>query len=107
MLRVPVPGAPLTWRTPRGPDDFVVGQRSERSAMTVRSGVAFYAALKRAGLADRPERKDPFVFHDLRHTFGTLAVQAWPLHDVQGIGPREHSDYDALPPPPAEGRRRG
>ncbi len=23
------------------------------------------------------------VFHDLRHTFGTLAVEAWPLHDVQ------------------------
>ena len=26
---------------------------------------------------------DPIVFHDLRHTFGTLAVEAWPLHDVQ------------------------
>jgi integrase len=25
-----------------------------------------------------------FVFHDLRHTFGTLAVQAFPLSDVQG-----------------------
>jgi Phage integrase family len=23
------------------------------------------------------------VFHALRHTFGTLAVEAWPLHDVQ------------------------
>jgi Phage integrase family len=23
------------------------------------------------------------VFHDLRHTFGTLAVQAWPLTDVK------------------------
>jgi integrase len=22
-------------------------------------------------------------FHDLRHTFGTLAVQVWPLVDVQ------------------------
>jgi integrase len=25
----------------------------------------------------------PFRFHDLRHTFGTLAVQVWPLVDVQ------------------------
>jgi integrase len=45
---------------------------------------AFYAGLERAGLGDRREGDDPFVFHDLRHTFGTLAVQAWPLHDVQG-----------------------
>lgn len=27
--------------------------------------------------------KGGFVFHDLRHTFGTLAVQVWPLSDVQ------------------------
>jgi integrase len=25
------------------------------------------------------------VFHDLRHTFGTLAVQAFPLSDVQAF----------------------
>jgi integrase len=24
-----------------------------------------------------------FTLHDLRHTFGTLAVQVFPLHDVQ------------------------
>jgi integrase len=36
----------------------------------------FYAALKRAGL---PKLR----FHDLRHTFGTLAVQAYPLSDVK------------------------
>ena len=23
------------------------------------------------------------MFHDLRHTFGTLAVRAWPMSDVQ------------------------
>jgi integrase len=43
-----------------------------------------YAALDRSGLGDRRRGDDPFIFHDLRHTFGTLAVQAWPLHDVQG-----------------------
>ena len=26
-----------------------------------------------------------FTFHDLRHTFGTLAAQVWPLHDVQAF----------------------
>ncbi len=33
-------------------------------------------ALERAGLK-------PLRFHDLRHTFGTLAVQAFPLSDVK------------------------
>ncbi|MGH2843331.1 MAG: tyrosine-type recombinase/integrase, partial [Solirubrobacteraceae bacterium] len=36
-----------------------------------------------AGLGDRRDGDNPMVFHDLRHTFGTLAVEAWPLHDVQ------------------------
>ena len=43
----------------------------------------FYAALKAAGIdRDRGTGK-LLVFHDLRHTFGTLAVQAFPLSDVQ------------------------
>jgi integrase len=43
----------------------------------------FIATLKRAKL-------QTIRFHDLRHTFGTLAVQIWPLTDVQGyLG---HSD---------------
>jgi integrase len=29
------------------------------------------------------ELTEPIVFHDLRHTFGTLAVQVWPVTDVQ------------------------
>lgn len=36
----------------------------------------FYAALDAAGL---PRIR----FHDLRHTFGTLAVQVFPLSDVK------------------------
>jgi site-specific recombinase XerD len=43
----------------------------------------FYAALAAAGLGDKRAGEDPMVFHDLRHTFGTLPVEAWPLHDVQ------------------------
>jgi integrase len=43
----------------------------------------FYAALESAGIdRDRGTGKK-LVFHDLRHTFGTLAVQAFPLSDVQ------------------------
>lgn len=45
---------------------------------------ALYAAMATAGV-DRKSfpAKGGFVFHDLRHTFGTLAVQVWPLSDVQ------------------------
>ena len=43
----------------------------------------FYAALEAAGLGEKRKGENPMVFHDLRHTFGTLAVEAWPLHDVQ------------------------
>jgi len=43
----------------------------------------FYVALDGAGLKDKRIGSDPMVFHDLRHTFGTLAVEVWPLHDVQ------------------------
>ena len=44
---------------------------------------AFYTALENAGLGGKRAGEQPMVFHDLRHTFGTLAVEAWPLHDVQ------------------------
>lgn len=44
----------------------------------------FYAALKAAGLGHLREKAVPIVFHDLRHTFGTLAAGLWPLFEVQG-----------------------
>lgn len=45
---------------------------------------ALYEALEAAGI-DRKSfpARGGFVFHDLRHTFGTLAVRVWPLSDVQ------------------------
>jgi integrase len=30
-------------------------------------------------------KQDPIVFHDLRHTFGTLAVQTFALSDVKAM----------------------
>jgi integrase len=46
---------------------------------------SFYAALDRAKLGHLRKKHDPIVFHDLRHTFGTLAVQAFPISDVQAM----------------------
>lgn len=43
----------------------------------------FYRALAAAELGHLREQAEPIVFHDLRHTFGTLAVQVWPVTDVQ------------------------
>ena len=65
------------------PGDLVfgspVGGYLDGSALRKR----FYAALARAGLGEMREAPDPITFHDLRHTFGTLAVQAFPLSDVK------------------------
>lgn len=43
----------------------------------------FYATLRRAGLGHKRHEDPPLRFHDLRHTFGTLGAQVWPLHDLQ------------------------
>jgi integrase len=59
-----------------GDEDLVfcnqVGEHFEDSALRRR----FYAAREAAGLK-------PIRFHDLRHTFGPLAVQVFPLSDVK------------------------
>ncbi len=68
------------WTDPRdrvfcGPDGEALYDGAIRDAL--------YAALEAAGIdRDRGTGK-LLVFHDLRHTFGTLAVRAWPLSDVQ------------------------
>lgn len=45
----------------------------------------FYAALNKAGLGHLRTKTNPIVFHDLRHTFGTLAVQIFALSDVRAM----------------------
>jgi integrase len=66
-----------------GPDDLVfcteLGDHLNDDQLRDR----FYMALDTAGLGDKRRGENPMRFHDLRHTFGTLAVEAWPLHDVQ------------------------
>jgi integrase len=44
----------------------------------------FYDALNASGLGHLREKERPITFHDLRHSFGTLAVQVWPVPEVQG-----------------------
>jgi integrase len=66
-----------------GPDDLVFCTASGEHVSEERTRDAFYDALDAAGLGDKRMKAKPIVFHDLRHTFGTLAVEAWPLHDVQ------------------------
>jgi integrase len=72
-----------------GPDDLVFGSQvgGHLNDDTVRD--AFYAALERAELGHLRGKADPIVFHDLRHTFGTLcaakgidvvSIQSWMGH---------------------------
>lgn len=44
--------------------------------------IALYDALSVAGLGHQREREKPFRWHDLRHVFGTLAAEVFPLRDV-------------------------
>jgi integrase len=66
-----------------GPDDLVFG--SEVGGHLVDDVVrdAFYDALDAARLGHLRAKEDPIVFHDLRHTFGTLAIRRAPVTDVQ------------------------
>jgi integrase len=68
-----------------GPDDLVFspGFNVPFYDDTVRK--RFYVALAAAGLGRLRAKEDPIVFHDLRHTFGTLAVQAFALSDVKAM----------------------
>lgn len=66
-----------------GPDDRVFLSRTAGALDDGDIREAFYAALAAAGLGRLRDQAEPIVFHDLRHTFGTLAVQVWPVTDVQ------------------------
>ena len=44
---------------------------------------AFYRGLAAVGLGYMRDKHNPITFHDLRHTFGTIAVRKLPVTDVQ------------------------
>ena len=51
----------------------------------VRIRKAFYRGLDAAGLGHMRQKDNPMTFHDLRHVFGTIAVRAFPVTDVQAF----------------------
>ena len=61
-----------------GPDDFVFPNTIGAPLDDNRLRIRFREARDRAGL-------DALRFHDLRHTFGTLAVRIFPLTDVKAF----------------------
>ncbi|MDX6701997.1 MAG: hypothetical protein QOK49_1020 [Baekduia sp.] len=63
--------------------DFVFASFDGRMADIEPARAAFYRALAAVGLGHLREQRPPIRFHDLRHTFGTLAVRVFPLSDVQ------------------------
>jgi len=51
----------------------------------VRIRKAFYRGLDGARLGHLRTKDNPMTFHDLRHVFGTIAVRAFPVTDVQAF----------------------
>jgi integrase len=66
-----------------GPDDRVFPSPKGATIDGGKVRDAFYAALDAVGLGHLRTKDDPIVFHDLRHTFGTLAVREAPVTDVK------------------------
>jgi integrase len=66
-----------------GPDDLVFGTVVGGHLLDDDVRDAFYDALEAAELGHLRAKRDPIVFHDLRHTFGTLAIRKAPVTDVQ------------------------
>jgi integrase len=66
-----------------GVDDyvFVTAKGTALDDTGMRDGL--YAAMNKAGVSRHRGTGKPFVFHDLRHTFGTLAAKAFALSDVR------------------------
>ncbi|MEX2196528.1 MAG: site-specific integrase [Thermoleophilaceae bacterium] len=64
-------------------DDYVFCTPLGGAQVDSRIRVRFYATLERAGLGHLRTKEPPLRFHDLRHTFGTLAVQVAAISDVQ------------------------
>ena len=70
---------------PTGPEALVLPTREGGLLDDVRLRAAFYRGLNGAGLGHMREKDNPMTFHDLRHVFGTIAVRAFPVTDVQAF----------------------
>jgi integrase len=68
---------------PVGPEDFVFATEGAGPVDGARLRHALYRGLEAAGLGYLRTKPNPFRWHDLRHTFGTMAVRVFPLTDVQ------------------------
>jgi len=68
------------WQTDPVSLVFTTEAGTPRADTTIRA--AFYDALEAADLGWRRTGERPIRFHDLRHTFGTLAVRVFPIADV-------------------------
>lgn len=66
-----------------GPEDLVFPSLGGQAFDAGRVRTAFYDALEASGLGYLREKENPMTFHDLRHSFGTLAARIFPLADVQ------------------------
>jgi len=75
-----------------GPDDLVLPTRLGGMLQAKRVRGAFYGGVDAAGLGHLRDGANPITFHDLRHTFGTLAVRKVPVTDVQAY--MGHADID-------------
>lgn len=73
-----------------GPDDYVFASPVGGPLDEGEIRGWFYDALTAAGLGHLREKDDPIVFHDLRHSFGTLAVQVWSVADVKAYMGHAH-----------------
>jgi len=76
---------------PTGPDDLVLSTTTGGRLQSGKTRNAFYRGLTAAGLGHLREKdEDPITFHDLRHTFGTIAIRAFDIVEVQAY--MGHSD---------------
>ena len=67
-----------------GPDDLVFTETGGPIAEDAMRK-AFYDAMEAAEIDREAFPAGPFRFHDLRHSFGTMAAQVWSLVDVQAF----------------------
>lgn len=100
LLTRPTRGRPPIWRWTGSaatrcsrPPETLCSARGAASRSARPPARAVPRGAREGGHGEKRAGSDPMVFHDLRHTFGTLAVEAWPLTDVQAY--MGHADIEA------------